>query len=240
MRCVLFAARNACAAGWRTVVVTSGTDALADAARHALDGVEVMVQPSAADTVMVFGDQTERGPQRVPTVADPLDLARAGVAGMAADVVHVAPIMGEVGPGLIDQIGARSRVGVTPQGLLRRRNRAGRLELVVSADPWWAAQVDAVVLSEDEHRHLAGTVDLRRAAVAVTRGPRGCWGWQGDDRVELAGVPVLPSPAGTIGAGDVFASTLFMALADHAAFGDAMDQANRRAAAHVAGSTQPT
>lgn len=232
---VLFAARTARAAGWRTVVVTSGTEALADAARAALDGIELVVQPSATDTVMVFGDRTELGPQRVPTVADPIDLVRAGATGIDADVVHVAPIMGEVGPRLLDQIGGRSVLGITPQGLLRQRDDHGRLALVPILDPWWVAAVDVVVASEAEHRHLAAALEPADAAVAVTRGERGCWGWRSDERVDLAGISIRPSPAGTIGAGDVFASTLLMALAEGEPFAAAMDRANRRAAAHVAG-----
>jgi sugar/nucleoside kinase (ribokinase family) len=232
---VLFAAHNARAAGWRTVVVTAGTEALADAARAALVGIELVVQPSATDTVMVFDERTELGPLLVPTVSDPIDLGRVGAAGIDADVVHVAPIMGEIGPNLFAQLGRRAVLGITPQGLLRERDRHGRLALASSIDPWWVEAVDVAVVSEAEHRHLAEALDPSDGAVAITRGERGCWGWLGDERVDLVGVPIRPSPAGTIGAGDVFASSLLMALAEGESFAGAMDRANHRAAAHVAG-----
>jgi sugar/nucleoside kinase (ribokinase family) len=237
---VLFAARIAREAGWQAVVVTSGTEPLADAAREALPGVEVLVQPSEHDTVMRFEERTELGPRRVPTVADPIDLDRvpdaARAAGsLTADIVHLAPILGEVTPRLVGQVTGARLLGVTPQGLLRERDEVGRLGLVRQVDPWWAAGVDAVVASEEEHGHLGQALAGAAAAVAVTRGEAGCWGRQGAIEVDLPGVAVEPSPAGTIGAGDVFAATLFLGLAEGQGFAAAMDRANRRAAAHVAG-----
>ncbi len=234
---VLFAARVARAAGWTPVVVTSGTEALAVAARAELPGVEVVVQPSPTDTVMAFGRRTDLGPQRVPTVADPIDLHRAlgDVDVDDADIVHLAPIMGEVTRSLVDRLPVDALVGITPQGLLRGRDGAGRLHLVDRPVPWWMDAVDVVVASEDEHRRLAEGLGAGDTAVAVTRGERGCWGWRGSEQVDLAGIEVVPSPAGTIGAGDVFAASLFLALADGLGFPEAMERANATAARHVAG-----
>jgi hypothetical protein len=237
---VLFAARVARAAGWQAIVLTSGTEALAHAAREALPGVEVLVQPAEHDTVMRFDDRTELGPCQVPTVADPIDLDRVpegavGHRSITAEVVHLAPIMGEVTPRLVDQVTGAGLVGITPQGLLRERDDAGRLGLVSRVDPWWVAGVDAVVASEQEHHHLGEVLTGSAAAVAVTRGAHGCWGRAGATEVDLPGVAVEPSPAGTIGAGDVFAATLFLGLAEGLGFEAAMDRANRRAAGHVAG-----
>jgi sugar/nucleoside kinase (ribokinase family) len=158
-----------------------------------------------------------------------------GLTGISADVIHVAPIMGEIGPHLLDQLDGGGLLGITPQGLLRARDLHGYLTMASIREPWWVDAVDAVVASEAEHRHLARVLVGARGAVAVTRGERGCWGWRGDERVDLAGIAIDPSPTGTIGAGDVFASTVLMALADGEPFPEAMDRANRRAAAHVAG-----
>ena len=72
----------------------------------------------------------------------------------------------------------------------------------------------------------------------MTRGERGCIGWCDDDVVDLPGIALdAISPTGTIGAGDVFASALFLALAEGKPFPEAMDRANRQAAAHVGGLT---
>lgn len=233
---VLFAGQVALAAGWDVEVITSGTAQLEDAVRAALPGVEVTVQRSAHDTVMAFGADADLGPQKVPTVADPIDLVRLGRRA-DADVVHLAPIMGEVTPELLTQLGGAGFVGITPQGLLRVREAfSHRLRLLEAPEVWWAGHTDAIVVSESEHARLADEALASGRAVAVTRGERGCCGWRGAERVDLPGVELASvSPTGTIGAGDVFAAALFLGLAGGSSFADAMDAANQRAAAHVGG-----
>jgi sugar/nucleoside kinase (ribokinase family) len=236
---VLFAGQVARAAGWDVRVITSGTPALAEAVRDALPGIEVVVQPSEHDTVMWFPRDADLGPSAVPTVADPIDLAAASEHLAAADVVHLAPIMGELTPELVAAAARAPFVGITPQGMLRTRDTGDhRLELVTSPHPWWAASTQAVVLSEGEFAHIGEPLVAPGRAVAVTRGERGCMGWCDDEVVDLPGIPLAAvAQTGTIGAGDVFASSLFLALAEGLPFADAMDRANRTAAAHVGGLT---
>jgi sugar/nucleoside kinase (ribokinase family) len=63
-------------------------------------------------------------------------------------------------------------------------------------------------------------------------------GWCDDEVVDLPGIPLdAIAQTGTIGAGDVFARSLFLGLAEGLPFADAMDRANRTAAAHVGGLT---
>jgi sugar/nucleoside kinase (ribokinase family) len=74
----------------------------------------------------------------------------------------------------------------------------------------------------------------------VTRGERGCIGHLGRERIDVAGIPLgAIDPASTIGAGDVFAAACFLALAEGAPFAEALDRANRTAAAHVARRPEP-
>ena len=234
---VLFAGQVALGAGWEVRVITSGTAELEAAAKEALPGVEVIVQPSAHDTVMWFPLDADLGPSSVPTVADPIDLRSSSVRIAEADVVHLAPIMGEVTPELIASVGAASFVGITPQGLLRSRApETNRLGLLDDPGTWWADGANAVVLSESERARVPGDLGAPGRAVAVTRGEHGCIGWCDGDEVDLPGIAIeTVSPTGTIGAGDVFAAALFIALADGLPFAAAMAAANRRAAAHVAG-----
>jgi len=234
---VLFASRVARTLGWDVRVLTSGTDELAAAARAALPGVDLQVQPSPDDTIMRFPEQADRGPQWVPTVADPLHPARVRDAVDGADVVHLAPIMGEVDEALARSVtdAGAPFVGITPQGLLRDREPGtGRLLRLPSLTTWWSSLVDAAVVSEEEHAQLAPGVDLERVALAVTRGERGCYGRLGAERTDVAGIELHDvDPASTIGAGDVFAAACFVALAEGEAFPAALDRANRVAAAHV-------
>lgn len=234
---VLFASRVALAAGWDAHVVTSGTPELEAAVRAALPGVEVTVQPSEHDTVMAFSRYADLGPRAVPTVADPIDLTTTPISLADADVVHLAPIMGEITTDLFGQLAGARFVGITPQGLLRRREeRTHALKLLTAPGTWWADGTNAVVVSESEYDRISEPLILGGRAVAVTRGENGCFGWCGDELVDLPGVHLdAISPTGTIGAGDVFAAALFLALASGEPFASAMDRANRRAAAHVGG-----
>lgn len=234
---VLFAARTVVDHGWQARILTSGTEDLAAAARVALPGVELIVQPSDVDTIMRFPEQADLGPQWVPTVAAPLDpsLVRDAVGG--ASLVHLAPIMTEVDEALARSVAAAGApfVGITPQGLLRDREPdTHRLLRLPALTSWWSTLVDAAVVSEEEYGLLADGGALGEVALAVTRGERGCVGRFGDDEVEVPGIAQRHvDPANAIGAGDVFASTLFVALAEGAPFVDALEQANRMAAAHV-------
>lgn len=233
---VLFSSRVALAQGWHARIVTSGTAELEEAVTEALPEVEVVVQRSATDTVMAFGRDAEQGPRSVPTRAAPIDVSGPDLLG-GADVVHLAPIMGEVTRELVGALGDRPFVGITPQGLLRAVDaQTHRLVQRAHLDPWWAAHVDAAVLSEHEYALVADPTTLRDVPLAVTRGHRGCIGRNGDVVVEVPGVEVgHVSPVGTIGAGDVFAAAYFLALASGTAFEPALALANRTAAAHVAG-----
>jgi sugar/nucleoside kinase (ribokinase family) len=235
---VLFASRVAQAAGWHVRVLTSGTDELASAARAALPGVALIVQPSAVDTIMRFPEQADQGPQWVPTVAEPVAAALLRDAVEGADVVHLAPIMGEVDEALAREVVAADApfVGITPQGLLRDREPGThRLLRLPSLASWWSSLVDAAVVSEEEHAQLAPDAALERVALAVTRGELGCSGRLGEERIDVPGIAVGDvDPASTIGAGDVFAAACFLALAEGAPFAEALGRANRTAAAHVA------
>ena len=232
---VLFASRVAVGAGWEAQIVTSGTEELEAALRAALPEVDIVVQRSAVDTVMRFGPQADLGPQSVPTIAEPIDASL--VDGLTrADVVHLAPIMGEVTPALVAQVAGAPFVGITPQGLLRSTDEDHRLLRLPDLDAWWAPSVHAAVLSEDEHALVADPAVLDALALAVTRGERGCWGVAAGERTDVAGIALAEvSPVGTIGAGDVFAAALFLALADGTPFAEALRRANRRAADHVGG-----
>ena len=234
---VLFASRVAVAAGWDAHIVTSGTAELEEALRRALPDVKITVQRSAHDTVMAFSRLVALGPQAVPTVADPIDVSAVDLAD-AADVVHLAPIMDEVTPALVDQVPEGGFVGITPQGLLRTVDPATRALLHRGdLDAWWAPHVSAAVVSEEEFEIVTDPAALRSMTLAVTRGDRGCMGWSDGIDVDLPGIAVPDVAAvGTIGAGDVFAASFFIALASRVPFPEALDRANRTAASHVGGS----
>ena len=234
----VFSSRVALTLGWDVVVVTSGTPELAAAARRAMPHVEVLVQASGTDTAFGFDQHSELGPNRVLGRAEPVDLTSGEAVAVIgrADVVHLAPVMGELGPAAFDQARRAPFVGLTPQGLLRTTTADGVLRIDGRYETPWAGAVDAIVMSEPELEQVIDREPLRLAKTAVTLGERGAMGFWGDEEVAVDGIDVGDvGPLGTIGAGDTFAASFFTALAAGATFADALARANEIAAAHVAG-----
>ncbi len=233
-----FASRVALDLGWHVVVVTSGTADLAAAAAEALPGVELVVQPSVTDTAFGFDERAELGPHRLLAQADPIHLGTEEVAAIVgrADVVHLAPVMGELTSDAFERARRAPFVGLTPQGLLRSAGPGGVLDGDGIFDTPWTGLVDAVVLSEPEMERVLDRQALRLTKTGVTRGERGAIGYWGDEEVPVDGVEIGPvGPLATIGAGDTFSAAFFIALAEGSIFADALRRANEIAAAHVAG-----
>jgi hypothetical protein len=230
---VLFASRVALSKGWSVRIVTSGTEALEAALVAAMPGVDIHVERCRHDTVFGFPVDAERGPDRLLSRADQIDLARYAFAD--ADVLHLAPIMDEIAHGSFGATAGAGFVGITPQGFLRASDPIdGRLIRHEHLDAWWIEHVGAVVLSEDELARLGRPDALRSVPTAVTRGERGCVGMLDGELIDVPGLDVGEvSPVGTIGAGDVFSAAFFMAVAEGAGFAAALVEANEVAAGHV-------
>ncbi len=124
---------------------------------------------------------------------------------LAAPIIHLGPLTGEVPPDLVDHLGDDSLVGVTPQGWLRRRLADG----LIQAKEWDSYETvlrraDVLIFSEhdpnsdDECRRYLHAAKL----AIVTRGDQGA-------EVHTAGsvthVPTYPAcEVDPTGAGDGF------------------------------------
>jgi len=129
------------------------------------------------------------------------------------DVLHLAPIAGEIGADCI--FGLRAGfLGITAQGWMRDLKVGER----VGSAGWHVPdsvleKASAVVFSEEDHPDslgLAARLAGRVPVVVVTLGQRGAIGWGGGGRERVparAADSVDPT-----GAGDVFAAALFIAL----------------------------
>jgi len=184
---------------------------------EALAGLEARVAPAQRTTSFEnrYGEDGRRS-QLVSAVAprlEPSFVANAGWRG--PDVLHLAPVLGEVQlHGWLAAMQARL-VGIGVQGYVRAVMPDGRV-----SQPRWdfepndLAGVSAACLSEDD---LAGQGDLidRLAAavpiVALTKGVRGC---EVVIRGRIACLGVYRTrEVEPTGAGDVFAAGFFIALA---------------------------
>ncbi len=212
-----YAAVQAQRLGCAVTVQTACTEATL-AAVHALLGPEVVVRSAGSDvdTRYAFEGAAEDGPTRLVSLATALTSIDA--IGQA-DSAHIAPIAGEVSPGLIRSVRDRvGFVGVTPQGLMRQFSHSGLLSLGAQ-EVTYLPLADAVVVNEPEYLMLLRSqpeaiADLR-AQLFVTRGARGASLIQAGREVARCVPPrTARDPSSTsIGAGDVFASTAFVGLA---------------------------
>ncbi|BDG05391.1 PfkB family carbohydrate kinase [Anaeromyxobacter oryzae] len=213
---VSYAARTYLGLGARVRAVTA---AAADYPSATLAGADVVVVPAARTTTFVNTyDAAGIRTQRVEAIAPPVEPSQAPASWLAADLVHLAPIMGEIA--LRTWLPAvRGRfVGIGVQGWVRAVAADG----TVIQPPWEPAPeelrgVDAACVGEDDLRGQGDLLDRLIAAVpivAFTHGDRGC-------EVIVRGRTLRIGAFRThevdpTGAGDVFSAGFFLGLAEGA------------------------
>ncbi len=151
--------------------------------------------------------------QWVRSIAEPLGESHIPKTWLAPEIVHLAPVAGEVKPGLMDLF-TRTLCCVTLQGWMRDWDADGRVRRILSPDAEEAARNAHVsVFSMDDvggDEALAAGLAALTPVCAVTDGERGCRiYWRGKTRT-------LPAPKETVvdptGAGDIFAAVFFLRL----------------------------
>ncbi|MBL7063095.1 MAG: ribokinase [Anaerolineae bacterium] len=205
-----YAARTARALGCRVGVITSASPDLD--LNGVLDGVMITRFPAATTTTFrnIYGTDGRR--QVLHGVAETLVPAMMPP-NWRAKIVHLGPVARECDPALVDVFGD-AFVGLTPQGWMRRWDRAGRVSCCQweDAEPL-LARADAVVLSDEDVEGDEALV-IRYAAqtrlLVVTQAAMGC-------TVYVAGqarhfpAPAVPEVDPT-GVGDIFAAAFFVRL----------------------------
>lgn len=209
-----FAAMTARALGYSVGILTSAGDDLPLATTF--EGTALHVVPAASSTTFenIYHDGHRR--QYVRSVAARLAPEHVPAEWRGARIVHLGPLVQEVGPEMLDAFSAGALIGVTPQGWLRKWDETGR----VGPCAWAAAgrflqRADAMVLSlEDvggDQAELERYLGLARLA-AVTRSWQGATLFRQGRRLGLAAYEV-PEVDPT-GAGDVFAAAFFLRLSE--------------------------
>ena len=211
---VLYAGRAWRALGARVRVLTS---AGGDLPPGALDGLDVSVVPAVATTRFTNEHRPDgTRTQRVDARAGPLSPAALPAGWGDCDVLHLAPVLGELDLDAWTRAVPARFVGLGVQGWVRDVAPDGR----VLQPPWYPdpallrARVHAACLGEDDLHGQDALLELLASAVpvvALTLGERGC-------DVLSAGttahVGVYPTRAvDPVGAGDVFSAAFFFALA---------------------------
>lgn len=210
---VTYAGLTAAALGLRVGIVTSaGPDIDLG---FCLPGLQTRVHPAATTTTFENIYQDGHRDQWLRATASPLSAQVIPMSWRTAPIVHVAPLVGEIGPDVIEALLRSHFVAVTPQGWLRRWESDG----FVRRQRWDDAETvlshcHAAVLSIED---IDGdwTEAYRYAAIvptlAVTRGADGCDVFHHGKRIHAAAFPTVEVDA--TGAGDVFAAAFFIHLA---------------------------
>ncbi|MFN8535745.1 MAG: PfkB family carbohydrate kinase [Dehalococcoidia bacterium] len=231
---VVFAAQAAYALGRRPAIVTSGD------VRDLLGQIPGLMKVRPARTTAFENVYTSAGRrQTIHQRADDLTIDDVPPAWRAAPVVLLVPLCGEFAPALADCFD-RSLVVACAQGWLRTWDDDGR----VSARPLpddlaFSPRVVVTASFEDLGRDDEAVAALSRRCrvLAITRGPAGASLFQ--DGVETPIAPLAVFERSPTGAGDIFAATFAIRLAETDDPVEAARFANVAAAIAVAGEGMP-
>ncbi len=233
----LYSALQAARLGFDATIVTRGRE---DELRKLLapfsEELDLIVEPAPATTTLQTRGSGEERHQRVLAWAGPMSGAAAG----SGAILHLAPVAAEL---TARPAGEWRFTGLTPQGLLRGwEEPAGDVvqrPLPPAALPLFE-QCDAVVLSRQERAACDPGLDVARrggALVAVTAGPATTvlFAERESPPLEISVSPVKGS-VDDLGAGDVYAAALFVALAEGSSPAAAAALAGAAAALRLGGS----
>jgi len=205
-----YAGLTSLAWGASTALVTSCSPACN---LSALDGMLIQKVLSGRETI--FENRYHNGvrEQWIRSVAESLGAVHIPPFWFGPSIVHLAPVAGEVKPGLLDLFPHSLRC-VTLQGWMRALDADGKVRHAVKPEAELAARgADAAVFSlDDVDGDVAEAERLARMcpACAVTDGAQGCRVfWKGE--VQAFRAPPQPEIDPT-GAGDIFAAVFFLRL----------------------------
>jgi sugar/nucleoside kinase (ribokinase family) len=230
-----YSALQAARLGLHTLVLTRGEPREIAALLAPYRGeFTLRVSHAAHTTTLQTSGEGERRRQRLIAWAGPMSL-RSGEVDAA--IVHLAPIARELST---EAIGA-GFVGLTGQGLLRHwAAEGGEITLAAPSaeEAAIARRCDALVVSERERASAAALIAAARragATVVVTDGPRPNTVFAAGGAGVRLPVPEVLAAREDLGAGDVFASALFVELAGGASPEQATAFANAAAAVRMCG-----
>lgn len=244
-----YGALQAARLGLRALIVTQGRPGeLEELLEPYRDEVELEVRPSRSTTTLQTLGSGNHRRQRLLAWAGPL----AEDIPLEVSILHLAPVARELPAAWR---GGPAFVGLTPQGLVREWSQDGEIALVGAdrgaPDPRGdrahvgrgaadavelAERSDAIVLSTGERASCAGLIAASVRAgglVAVTAGAEPNTVLLADGGTLQVTVPAIEHTRDDLGAGDVFAAALFVALAEGRAPEAAAAFANAAAAVRI-------
>ena len=213
---VSYAALTAAALGRAVGIVTS---AGADANLAPLDTLATLVRrPAPATTTFENVYVNGHREQYVYTFAAPLTPEAVPQPWRQTPIVHLGPIMRECDPGLADHYAGKAFLGLTPQGWMRSSDARGHVFPVAWAEAGHLLPLaSAVILSIED---IGGDWALAAHFAQQTRVLVVTCGWDGGTLFidgEPTTFPAVPvTQVDPTGAGDIFATAFFIAMASGA------------------------
>lgn len=208
-----YAARALAALGAHARLLTA---AAPDFPREALAGIEALVLEAPATTTFENAYAPDgRRTQRVHAAAPPLDPGALPPAWRDADLLLLAPVLGEVAPAAFTAA-VRARVtGLCVQGLVREVRPGGAVApRALDAGAGGLAGVALAVLGDDEAAGAPGLASSLAAAVPLVAFTHGARGSELRTAAGTRHVGVHPArEVDPTGAGDVFAAAMLLGLA---------------------------
>jgi len=233
---VVYASVQAAQLGWSARVIGRGNDDELAPLLPQDDRIAWDIESAPVSTKFTNDSQDGERVQLLHASAGPIDF---GADVLAARVVHLGPVDAEVDLDMAcANVAADAFVGATPQGAFRvwGADQVVHLRPVTFAVPTMR-RLNAVVVGGPEAEVAAQLLQGVAAAgglVVVTRGSKGCELWSGDVR-EVIPPAVHVDEVDDTGAGDVFATGLFIKLAEGAPVTEAIRFGQAAAAASVRG-----
>lgn len=230
-----YSALQAARLGLRTSIVTRGLEReIQEALEPYSHQLELRILPARHTTTLHTSGHGEERSQRVLAWAGPIaqDLQ------LDTSILHLAPVARETPT---RWRGNAAFLGLTPQGLVR--DWSGPRKLIRAHAPSRSAtavaeQCHAIVVSEHERACCARLIERAAdagAVVAITAGERPNTILEPGGRTLELAVPFIEEPVEDLGAGDVFAATFFVALADGRPALEAARLGNAAAAVRMSG-----
>lgn len=230
-----YSALQAARCGLRTHILTKGNPAEVETLLEPYrDELDLTVIPAEhTTTLQTVGEGLQRH-QRLLAWAGPIE----GPIAVDTAILHIAPVARETPGGRFDaHPPGADFVGLTPQGLVREWDATGEIALAPPRPEQLPEHCDAWVLSEREREWCAAPAARATAAgavVAITAGAH-------PTELRLPGgrplrvAPPITTVVDDLGAGDVFAAALFIALHEGQPPARAAAFAGAAAAVRVAG-----
>ena len=233
---VSYSGRMAQALGCRTLIVTSAGPDFEPAKE--LPGLAVKIKPSADTTTFENVYTAEGRQQYLYKRANCIEASDIPLDWRQADIVHLGPLDMEIDPTIIEAFFPNSKVGITPQGWLRKWDEHGKVTYNSwSPDPAVLSKAAVVIVSEEDippDESLQPYIEHTPIFIQ-TKGVEGCVVY------ERGSAHYYPAPSvnavNLTGAGDTFATAFLFRLHQTDSFSEAAEFANYIAAWSVTGNT---